>query len=79
MESRRRPAAGIGRRHPQCAPIAWHRRPLHKAAALGSIDQACEHGFLHIKTACQFGHIWRTRWTRQLWTGSALTSAGIGQ
>ena len=52
MESRRRPAAGVGRRHPQRAPIAWHRRPLHKAAALGSIDQACERGFLHIKTAC---------------------------
>jgi hypothetical protein len=60
MESSSRPAAGIRRRHPQCAPVAWHRRPLNKAAALGPIDQACERGFLHGKTACQFGHSSRT-------------------
>jgi hypothetical protein len=56
MERSRRPAAGIGRRHPQCAPVAWHRGLLDKAAALGPIDQACERGLLDIKTACQFGH-----------------------
>ena len=56
MESGGRPAAGVGRRHMQCAPVPWHRRSLDKAAALGPIDQTGERGFLHVKTACQFCH-----------------------
>ena len=56
MESGRRPPAGVGRRYTECTPVTWHRRSFGKAAALGPVDQAGERGFLHAKTARQFGH-----------------------
>ncbi len=56
MESGRCPPAGVGRRHPQGAPVTWHRRSLGKAASLDPVDQAGERGLLYAEAARQFGH-----------------------
>jgi len=56
VEGDSRLAAGVGQGHPQCSPVAGHRRSLGEAAPLGPVHQAGERGPLHTEALGQLGH-----------------------